>query len=143
MGRGRKSILAKQLIMGTAVIKPKTNFSKIKVEGEMSNAWMRERLEMSLLDYNTVIYDLGIEFLTQLYPDQRFEPSFSTIERKASFWKWWRREFDIELQDLIQFSLNHDVCITPEIFVNEMRQLAHYSRTEESFNQYLKIFARC
>jgi len=122
--------------------KKQSHFSLKRIEGEMTNEWMMEKLELSVLEYNTIKYNLGLEFLNEIHPEDSliYKKHFLDISTTATFWKWWRSEWDLELQDYVNYLIEHKALLLPSIFIEEMRQLVHYSSTEQSFYQYLKLF---
>lgn len=83
--------------------KKQSHISLKRIEGEMTNEWMMEKLELSTLEYNTIKYNLGLEFLNEIHPEDSpiYQKHFKDISTTASFWKWWRCEFDLEVQDCI------------------------------------------
>lgn len=122
--------------------KKQSHISLKRIEGEMTNEWMMDKLDLSVLEYNTIKYKLGLEFLNEIHPETSpiFQKHFRDISTTDTFWKWWRSEWDLELQDYVNFIIEHEALVLPSIFVDTMRQLVHYSSTEQSFYQYLKLF---
>jgi hypothetical protein len=115
--------------------KPITHIQKQRLEGEMIKDYVMEHLDLSVLEYNTLVYDFGIEFLQQLNVVYYIEIAYN-----KSFWKWWRAEWHIWQQDLMNFLFENDYELTLELFRSEMNVLSHEELTNRSFENYLKLF---
>ncbi len=112
-----------------------THIQKQRLEGEMIKDYVMNHLGISELEYNTMVYDFGMEFLEQLNVVYYIEYAYH-----KSFWKWWRAEWHIWQQDLVKFLIENDYELTLELFRLEMNVLSHEELTNRSFENYLKIY---
>lgn len=112
-----------------------THIQKQRLEGEMVKEFVMNTLNLSVLEYNTMVYEFGIEFLTQFNVEYYIE-----YAKHKSYWNWWRSEWHIWQKDLVKFLFENDYDITLELFHQEMNVLSHEYCTERSFYEYLKIY---
>lgn len=112
-----------------------THIQKQRLEGEMIKDYVMNHLGISELEYNTMVYDFGMEFLEQLNVVYYIEYAYH-----KSFWKWWRAEWHIWQKDLVKFLIENDYELTLELFRLEMNVLSHEELTNRSFENYLKIY---
>jgi hypothetical protein len=116
--------------------KPITHIQKQRLEGEMIKDYVINHLGISELEYNTLVFELGMEFLEQLNVIYYIENAY-----KKSYWMWWKSEWHIWQQDLVKYIIEHDVQnFDYGLYFEEMRVLAHDGNTELSFETYLKIY---
>lgn len=113
-----------------------TQIEKRKIEGVMNKEFVQLITNLSDLEYNTKIYETGIEFLQESYGfNSEF---FRFFERLPLFWKWWRQEYFMWEQDLIR-ACGDDLSFDRQFYLDEMRIVAHDRRTDQSFNGFLKM----
>lgn len=113
-----------------------TQVNKRKAEGAHNRDFVQNITQLSDLDYNSNIYNTGIEFLEQSYG--MGSEFFKFFERMPLFWKWWRQEYFLWEQDLIR-ACSDDLCFDRQFYIDEMRVLSHDRRTDYSFNTFLKM----
>jgi len=110
-------------------------------EGVTNRAFVQRSLSMSEETYNTNVFEMGIVFLNEIYPenDKIYLPLFIDASRSIVFWKWWKAEWHIWEQDLLKFLSDHHVEMMHDMWYQEMLQMAHDDATELSFYNFLKM----
>lgn len=88
--------------------------------------------------YSQAVYDIAQEFLYEVYGnDTRLTKDLESDKR---FWRWWQMQWDECQRDLIRNARMCEIELTPELWWQEMRALAHEVYTEKSFINYLKLY---
>lgn len=115
-----------------------THIATIRTDRVLNAVWICETFGISELDYKTMIYDLGMNFLDNIF-------GFNTKRGMnyactSYYWQWFKSEHLVWESDLIQFIQDHRPRITTELYTSEMEVLIHDRTTQESFNNFLKFF---
>ncbi len=99
-------------------------------------------LGLSIFDYNNLQFEQGITFLEALFPrNSEYERYYLLYSQSATFWKWWRIEYNIWEDGLMAFINEHRMSITMNLYKNDIKRPEIMARLESSFqHQYLKYF---
>lgn len=116
--------------------KKATHIQLRRMEGEFNRQFIQEATELSELEYNTLLFNIGTEFLTETYGEA--QPEYIRFSRMPFFWKWWRQEYFLWEQELLKHCADCQFVPTMEFYEQEMRVLAHDRVTDMSFVQFLK-----
>jgi len=100
---------------------------------------IQTELELDTLEYNTLVYNVGMNFIKVTYPDT--DPEFLKIarqlERSKSFWRWWQHEWN----DYQNTLFSNAKTIPQKLYLRIMSETHIQSKTEHSFyTNYLKNF---
>lgn len=117
----------------------KTKLSHIalmRTEGCITQQVIREKLNLTDLQYGNMVYETGLEFLQSIYPDvlKEYREQF---EASKMFWKWWKNEWALWEQAFMSFAYND--AITAKFYLQWMQAAASSSNATASFSTLLKI----
>jgi len=113
-----------------------THIETRRLEGEFNKQFIQEATEMTEMEYNEFLFNVGIEFLKETYGEG--QPEFIRFSRMPFFWKWWRQEYFLWEQDLLKHCSDCQLVPTVEFYKCEMRVLAHDRVTDQAYVQFLK-----
>lgn len=116
--------------------KKTTHIEMRRLEGEFNRQFIQQAAELSELEYNTLVLDFGLEFLTETYGIDSEE--YVRFSRMPFFWKWWKQEYFLWEQDLLKHCADAQFVPDAGFYKDEMRVLAHDRLTDHSFVQFLK-----
>ena len=119
-----------------------THIQKQRMMEVSTDEFVREAFDMDLLIYNTAVYEIGLMFLDSIFPenDPDYEPTFKAISIQKAYWTWWRREWMVYQQELLEFVKIHDMDICYEFWREEMELMNDRKDIVNSFENYLKLF---
>ncbi len=122
-------------------MKTKTRIDKRRMEFESNRQYIQHAVGLSDYNYNLLIYETGMLFLNQLYPEgTSFYKWLSIHERSPSFWKWWKAEWHKwEDEFLQQLEDNKVITFSPAFYGRRIVSMTNEKHIESSYqHNYLK-----
>ncbi len=111
-----------------------THIQKMRTKNLMQRITIQSKCELSELEHNTLVYETGIDFLTDLYQD--FDENQVTIQASdKKFWSWWKSEWMLWDSAYLNGSSRNINKIGYEQFV---RRAARHLLTATGYQSFIK-----
>lgn len=115
-----------------------THIDKQRTEGIVNPLLVQKKFKLSEMEYKQLIYNLGIQFLQEVYVNDQW--SVATFERSVYFWKWWKNEFIQWELGLMMYIESNQKEVDKDYYNYCMDNLANHDSTYESFETFLKLY---
>lgn len=117
----------------------RTHIGQVAQEGLVNKEAIMRLFDLSELEYNTRLFNCGIDFLEVLFPSgTSFEEFYYMHSRSKLFWSWFRRQYEIADQAYLRSRLNY--MTEPKVTSYDQLVQALLTRDirfQNSFNNYL------
>lgn len=113
-----------------------TQIAFMRKEKSVTQEVIREKLDLTGYQYGSIVYETGLSFLEEMYPNHLLEIRHR-FEASKMFWNWWRSEWASSEQGFMSFGFND--AITPKFYKQWMAAASRSSNTTASFSTLLKI----
>lgn len=107
-----------------------------KIRSELNQQYILKLGIVSEFDYKLKIFDLGIQFLQELFTED--EHWFQEFSYSKNYWNWWLFEWKHQEDNMIKIMDHHHMKIDRGKWNEWMEEMIHSKSTEHGFQNYIK-----
>lgn len=114
-----------------------SHVNNIRTEMQLNAAAVQTGFEMTELEYKEFVFNLGCQFIENVFPQSKELQSKFLYE--PLYWAWWRNIYFMWELEFLNFIFEHQLPADKNDYLSEMEVVAHDGLTEHKFQNLLKI----
>jgi len=125
----------------------KTQLSHVSGEMILVKETIKAKLNLSELEYNTMLFDMGMIFIERVYPKGSDE--YVLHSRNKLFWNWYVLQYHVSAKSFLSRAAtlrhvsNMNIKVLNGLFQNDMGFFCvHSIHIQKAFDSYLNAYKR-
>lgn len=125
----------------------KTQLAFVSGEMILTKETVKSKLNLTELEYNTILFEMGMTFIERVYPKSTDE--YLLHSRNKMFWNWYQLQFHASAKSFLSRAAclrkvsNMKPQILVALFQNDMNFFCvHSMHIQKSFESYLNAYKR-